>query len=232
MRLGRIQALVGIVAVGLLACAALAEDEKYVEGKHYTVIPKDPDEKAEESKTSDVIEVVEVFSYGCIHCYRFEPYIKDWMKKKAKGVEFKREHAAFFASWVPLAQAFYAAEELDVLQKVHNALFKAIHERGMNMHREELLSRLFDNAAEIDPETFDETFWSKEVKEKVRAANNRIRDWGVGGTPALVVGDKYVIDTESAGNKPREMFKIVDFLIEKIRKEGKKDEGDSSSPKS
>ncbi len=205
---------------------ATSESEKYVEGKHYLVIPT---EKAEESKTGDVIEVIEFFSYGCIHCYRFEPYIEDWLKNKPDGVEFKREHVVFVTSWIPLAQAFYVAQELDVLSKVHSPLFKAIHDRSMNMQREELLSRLFDNTAEIDPETFDETFWSREVLDKIRSANSKLRDWRVTGTPALVVDGKYVIDTESAGNEAREMFKIVDFLVEKIQEEEKEAEGDSSS---
>ncbi|MEQ8937074.1 MAG: thiol:disulfide interchange protein DsbA/DsbL, partial [Gammaproteobacteria bacterium] len=38
---------------------------------------------AQPTQTGDKIEVVEVFWYGCPHCYDFEPYIERWLETKA-----------------------------------------------------------------------------------------------------------------------------------------------------
>ncbi|MCH2354410.1 MAG: hypothetical protein MK295_08260, partial [Pseudomonadales bacterium] len=43
---------------------------KFVEGKHYVRIPIQV-----ETHDSEAIEVAEIFSYGCIHCFRFDPLI-------------------------------------------------------------------------------------------------------------------------------------------------------------
>ena len=59
-----------------------AQPSMYVEGTHYTVLP-------EQGRTVDPnkIEVMEVFWYGCGHCYAFEPLIDSW-----KGNQIGRAH--------------------------------------------------------------------------------------------------------------------------------------------
>src|SRR3990170_3537508 len=42
------------------------------------------------TKTGDKTEVVEVFWYGCPHCYSLEPYLEQWLKTKPDDVEFRR----------------------------------------------------------------------------------------------------------------------------------------------
>ena len=39
-------------------------------------------------RTGDQIEVLEIFWYGCPHCYALEPYLKKWLKNKPEFVEF------------------------------------------------------------------------------------------------------------------------------------------------
>ena len=38
---------------------------------------------AQPTSTGDKIEVVEVFWYGCPHCYHFEPVIEKWLGEKS-----------------------------------------------------------------------------------------------------------------------------------------------------
>ena len=45
------------------------------------------------------IEVLEFFSYSCVHCYRFEPVMKDWMKTLPSNVVFKRTPVGFNAAF-------------------------------------------------------------------------------------------------------------------------------------
>jgi protein dithiol oxidoreductase (disulfide-forming) len=66
-------------------------------------------------RTADKIEVVEVFWYGCPHCYDFEPYLDAWLETKPDDVDFKRMPGIFRQDWLVHARAFYAAEQLGVL---------------------------------------------------------------------------------------------------------------------
>ena len=74
----------------------------------------------------DKVEVVEVFWYGCPHCFDLEPYIQSWIKKKPAYVEVVRMPVM----WGPVhrahARLFYTLQALqrsDLDQKV----FEAIH---------------------------------------------------------------------------------------------------------
>ena len=119
----RFKLLLGIAAA-LVACVCQAE-AAVQEGVHYERLPVPVD-------TADAgrVEVVEVFSYACIHCYTFEPYIEAWRAKLDDDVAFRRVPAVFSPQWGELARMFYAAEQLGVLEQVHGGIFEALHERG------------------------------------------------------------------------------------------------------
>ena len=105
--------------------AAPLHAEEYVEGIHYERLP------VEISPSGDAVEVVEVFSYACVHCFNFDPDIHRWQALQSTDVKFSRLPAIFNETWSLFAQAFYAAEVLGVADKVHTPIFEAIHERGI-----------------------------------------------------------------------------------------------------
>ena len=222
MRLFKIQLRIGILCFLLVPCVAIAQNEEYVEGEHYLVLPTQFDTSTEQSsdETDDVIEVIEFFAYNCKFCYQFEAHITEWLKSKADDVSFDREHVTWNNAQILLVKAYYAAVELEVLPKVHTPMFKAIHDHQLSMTRGDRLSMLFDNAADVEPETFDETFSSSAVSDRLQECTTKMRVWRIAtsGTPSLVVGGKYLIDTETAGGHSG-MFPIVDFLVDKIREE-------------
>jgi thiol:disulfide interchange protein DsbA len=73
------------------------------------------------------IEVMEIFWYGCSHCYSMEAPLSAWVKKLPSDVYFKRVPGLPNPSWAPMAKAFYAMETLGVGEKLHTKLFEAIH---------------------------------------------------------------------------------------------------------
>ena len=56
--------------------------------------------------TGDKIEVLELFWYRCPHCYRLEPYMKQWHNNKPESVEFVRMPAVLNKSWAFDARGF------------------------------------------------------------------------------------------------------------------------------
>ena len=58
---------------------------------------------------TDKVEVVDVFWYGCPHCYHFLPLLEEWQAGKPDYVEFKRVPAIFADSWAVHARAYYTA---------------------------------------------------------------------------------------------------------------------------
>lgn len=161
------------------------------------------------------IEVVELFWYGCPHCYHFEPEIAAWLKKKPADVNFRRVPAVFDPRWVPHARAYFAAEALGVLDKFHNPLFKAIHEEEQKIFDEESLLK-FAGTLDIDHAAFKDAFIGFTVDAKVKQAMQFTRESGISGVPSIIINGKYRTGAQLAGGQDK-VLKVVDFLVDKER---------------
>ena len=200
-----------IVAAALTSTLAFATASaaEFREGVDYIELPV-PVETRDPSK----IEVVEVFSYACIHCYNLEPMVAAWQQAVPEDVDFHRLPLVT-QRLLPLAQAFYAAETMDVLDRVHMPMFAAIHEYGIDMSRREYVRRLFVRDAGVDEEEFLRVFDSFGVQSRVRQADARGRMYRIQATPSIVVNGRYV--TESGRVGMQGMFLVVNHLIERER---------------
>ena len=204
-------AVFAAMALQLAALSAVAED--WVAGEHYDVISP-----AIRGTQTDKIEVTEFFWYGCGHCYNFEPQVVQWKKTLADDVIVKGSPAMWNALMEVHAKAFYAAEVLGVLDKVHMPLFQAINVDRKRLSDEDELADLFA-ANGVSREDFSKAFNSFGVGSQVRQANARARAAKITGTPEMMVAGKYRITTRKAGGQAN-MLKIADFLIAQERAAG------------
>jgi thiol:disulfide interchange protein DsbA len=199
----------------LLPTVACAQEGGYVEGKHYDVIT--PPLRA---RDPGKIEVVEFFAYSCGHCYNFEPLLQQWKKQLADDVDLAPSPAVWSPPMEPHARAFYTAQALGVLDKLHGALFAAMHVDRKRLASEEEIRALFV-ANGVSAEQFDKAYNSFGVGSQVRQAVARAKGARIAGTPEMMVAGKYRITTRKAGSQAN-MLKIADFLIEKERAAGQR----------
>jgi thiol:disulfide interchange protein DsbA len=190
-----------------VSARAQGDPPRYVSGRHFQPI-KPPQPVATPGK----LEVIEVFWYGCPHCYDFEPYIDRWQAGKPSDVELRRMPAVFRKEWQVHARAYYAAEALGVLDKVHAALFKALHEEKHRLGDEASLAAFFGEHG-VKPEDFSGAFNSFAVEGKVTQAMQLVPKYGVTGVPAVVVNGKYLTSASMAGSFD-ETLKVIDFLLD------------------
>ena len=157
------------------------------------------------------IEVLEFFWYGCPHCYHFEPDLNAWLKTKPANVDFIRQPAVFNEQWGAHAKAFFTAEALGVLDKMHADFYDAIQNKGEKLSTEAELEPFFKahGVAEAD---FHQAYKSFAVDSKMRLADGLAAKYGITGTPALVVNGKYVVSPGKAQSFPR-MLEITNLLI-------------------
>ncbi len=159
------------------------------------------------TQTGKKIEVLEIFWYGCSHCYYFEPIIEKWLEEKAGYIEFVRMPGVLGKNWLPHARAFYAAEKLGVLDKIHQPLFDAIHkEKRKIMDKKEL--RKFFVEQGVNGDDFDQAFHSKEVEDSVRYAFTMGQRYALTGVPAVIINGKYGTSASMAGS----YNKIIDVV--------------------
>ncbi len=164
-------------------------------------------------------EVVELFWYGCPHCYQFEPKLTQWLKNKPKDVGFMRIPAVFVnpqtgkpsPHWAFHAKVFYTAEVLGVLDKVHKPFFDAIHAKGKRMQSLDEVETFFAEHG-VKPETFRNAFNSFAVDSKLRRSIDLSERYGASGVPTLVVNGKYITDGPMSGGHDA-MLEIVNQLL-------------------
>ena len=147
-------------------------------------------------------EVVELFWYGCSHCFDFEPHINAWKKNKADDINFIRVPAIFNPRWEQHARAYYALELMGELDAGHDLLFSGIHEQGRALRDLDSMARFFA-ANGIDEVKFRESFNSFAVETKINRAKQLVRQYQVTGVPAVIIDGKYKTSASQAGGYPQ-----------------------------
>lgn len=181
---------------------------RYTEGVQYErVTPEQPTTAA-----PGQVEVVELFWYGCPHCYRLEPYVKRWLKKKPANVKFVRIPGMFQPSWEIGGRAYYTAEILGVVDKVHEPMFEAIHEQKRRMNTEAEIMALFKQHG-VSEKDFKRVFRSFAVETKLRRARDMGNRYGARGVPTIIVNGKYRTGAQEAGGNSR-VFQVVNHLVQ------------------
>ncbi|MDP6183583.1 MAG: thiol:disulfide interchange protein DsbA/DsbL [Gammaproteobacteria bacterium] len=187
-------------------------DQNFTEGQHYERITPEVATHADGK-----IEVVEVFWYGCHHCFSFEPHIEKWQRSLPDNVVFRRMPGVFARTWVPHARAFYTAEILGVLDKIHTPLFEAIHEQHRKIGDEDSLARFFAEHGVAD-EDFREAYNSFSVDTKTRQALTASKDYGITGVPSVIVNGRFRSSARLTGSY-EDLLKVLDTLVDKETKQ-------------
>lgn len=184
-----------LVLIGslLLASACTAQPSAaapYTEGVQYVTMPAPYQRYSKSGK----VEIVEVFSYGCIHCAQFAPEAEKLRKELPPGVEFKLMPAPFSEEWLPFARAYYAAKQLGAVDRTHLALFAAKFAEHYPINTMDELGDFYAREG-VDRAKFMSIARSKETTDKMKRDLDLIRKWQVDGTPTLVVDGKYRVTT-------------------------------------
>jgi thiol:disulfide interchange protein DsbA len=170
------------------ACTATGSNEPapYTEGTEYVTLPAPAHRLSDEGK----VEVVEIFSYGCIHCAHFAPIADQMRKQLPPGVTFKLLPAAFNDQWVPFARAYYAAKKLGVVDQTHLALFKAKFDDHYPISTLDELADFYAMHG-VKRDDFMRIASSDEVTQQIRKDAALVQQWQVDGTPTIIVNGKY-----------------------------------------
>jgi len=176
---------------------------------------------AQPTDTPGKIEAVEFFWYGCPHCYTFEPVITPWVKKLPKDVHFRRIPAMFNEEYAQGARAFYALEAIGVEERLHKALFDAVHTGSRLRVADEAALTEWLSKQGVDTKKFAAAYRSFSVEGKLKRAAQLTQAYKIDGVPAMAVDGKYVVVTDKIKSFEH-LLEVTDYLIEKSRKSGVK----------
>ena len=197
----------------MLLAASLAQAQPAA-GVEYRELPT-----AQPTDVADKIEVLEFFWFGCPHCYNFEPVLDPWMKKLPKDVQFRRVPAMFNEEYAQGARAYYALEAIGEEQRLHKAIFEAVHTGArLRVGNEAALTEWLGKQG-VDTNKFTAAYRSFSVEGKLKRAAQLTQAYKIEGVPAMAVNGKYVVITDNMKSF-EQMTGVADFLIDLARKKG------------
>ena len=163
------------------------------------------------------IEVAEVFWYGCIHCYHMDPILNAWVKKLPSDVAFKRVPGLPQAAWAPMAKAFYAMDDLKLSDKLHSALFDAIHkEKVLNPTDEVATIAWITQKSGLDKAKVEGAFKSFSMNNRLNQAAQFFKSSGATGVPSFIINGQFITSSTMAGGNDQAL-KTVDYIVSNIR---------------
>lgn len=158
---------------------------------------------------ANVIEIVEFFSYTCMHCRRFDRAIEAWQGSLPDDATFRRAHLTGGQADIGLlARAYTALEFHSALAGNHDRIFAAIHDDKEHFVTPEQLARVVSG---IGTDDFVNTMDSNEVAAVVQANDVAFQAARLTRFPSLMVAGKYLV-TLSHG--PQQALDAVDSLVE------------------
>ena len=201
---------------GLERLAAMPADQQLPGGKwkagtnYVPLVPAQPT-----SVGPGKVEVVEVFWYGCGHCYALEPFVASWLKNKPEYVELVR----LPVMWGPVhrahAKLFYVLQALNRTD-LHQKVFDAIHKDGnMLAANDEQATRKmqldFLKANGVSTEEFNKAWDSFTVSTGLQRAEQLTERYKVQGVPMIVINGKYTTDVGMTGG-PGQLLQLINDL--------------------
>lgn len=174
------------------------------------------------TESKDKIEVVELFWYGCIHCFNLDPYLDKWADNLPKDVTFRRIPAIPRKDWIESAKAYYALETLGVVNKLHEKLFDAIHkEKSLKHNDTRALIKWIAVNGNLDIKDVESAFNSFSMKAKLSRSYKIFKSAGATGVPTMIIDGKYFTSSTMAGGE-QNAIDIMNFIIKNVRKDKNK----------
>ena len=178
--------------------------EGFNEGTHYFLL-ENP-----RRIRGDKVEIMEFFSYGCVHCYNLDDDLIDWVKKNGDKITFVRTPAIANEQWRVYGRAYYAMETNGLLEVNHSRIFREIHGTKRNIPTAEKFAELLGDE---NTEAFLTAFNSLPTTQKIERADQLARRFKIATVPNIVVNGKYLVKASTNVGLSR-MLDVIDHLIE------------------
>lgn len=205
-----------------VACGKVNTDTKealavdFEAGRDYQVISRS--QIIPQSGPKEVVEVAEFFNYACPACYHFDSVLEKWLAKKPAYVKFERIPIIFQPSWRSLARAYYIAKMLGVEKQLTPAIFKAIHVENQDLSDPKLQEAFFIKQGVTQRAFESMASFSPGIGAQLLRSDTLMRADQITAAPTLVVDSRYKVDPGLVAGDPTRFLKVVDYLIEKVRK--------------
>ena len=214
-----------VLGAAVLPALAAPAQQQWVEGTNYSLLtqPQTP------TVPADKVEVMEIFSYACPFCDRFQPIVHQLEQSLPHYAQMVYLPASFNPTedWPVFQQAYFAAQSLGIAGRTHQAMYDAVWKNGVlatvdpqtnELKRPapslEAIAHYYSQLTGVDAEKFLTAARSFGVATEMRQADAQITAMQVPGTPCIVVDGKWRVEMDSL-RTPEDVVSVVNFLVAK-----------------
>jgi thiol:disulfide interchange protein DsbA len=192
---------------------ALGHPQGNVQGKFqdlkFDAPPMSPD-------AAGKIEVLGFFHYGCSHCREFEPLLEQWTGRLPNDVVFAQVPVVWDKKLESSARLYYTLLTTK-RHDLHKAVFAATQDQRLRFEDPKVV-RNWAQTNKLDVPAFMSVFESMGVDTQAKRAQQSSTRYKISSVPTMVVGGRFLTSPALAGNSYEATLKIVDNLIERVRK--------------
>jgi thiol:disulfide interchange protein DsbA len=203
-----------LLSLLLASALTLAQPRPMVEGRNYTTI----DPPLATATGPDIIEMLDVFWYGCPLCSDFEPMMTYWGSQVKGDLSLRRMPAI----WNPVmklhAQVYYTAVQLRIDAQAHPAAFRYIHEQRRPLNTLEQ-ARAFFVELGISAADFEQAWNSEQVAQNLQQAEQKTTAAGITHLPTLVVNGRFRVIRNADVPELPEVVITANQLVKLLRDE-------------
>ena len=197
-----LRALTRIIAIALLTSGVAFAQALLSPGRDFVLL------NSPQPTDSTGPEVLEFFSYGCIHCYHLESKLDPWVKQLPKDVKFSRV-PAFKLRGIDSAPIYYSFEAMGLLDKLHIKLFEAVHNDNLTAGNATAFYQWLTKQG-VDIKKYQEIEKSFSVQSKASRARLMAENYKIESTPTLALNGKYLVINQTSTDRT---FQVLDTLI-------------------
>ncbi|WP_370386401.1 thiol:disulfide interchange protein DsbA/DsbL [Snodgrassella alvi] len=165
----------------------------------------------------DKVEVLEFFSYSCIHCSHLEPYMLKEMKSFAPDTYLRPVHVVWDDDvYYNLARVAAAVNSTNMKLQADPLIFDAIFNKHIELWRPEVFNKWAVQQTAFDGQKLVKSYNSLENAAAATSMRKMGEKYNILSTPTVIVGGRYELKFPqgfAAG------MKTLNELIEKVRNE-------------
>ncbi|MFZ0499087.1 MAG: thiol:disulfide interchange protein DsbA/DsbL [Steroidobacteraceae bacterium] len=219
----------GLALIAVVLCSSAlpvrAAPARWVEGTDYIVLERPQATTVPAGK----VEVMDIFSYACPFCDKFEPVIDRVKHSLPPYAQIVFLPASFIPTedWPMFQQAYFAAQSLGIADRTHQAIYDAVWKTGelatVDQATNELkhplpslqdAARYYSKLTGVSEQKFLTAARSFGVAMQMREADAQIKAMQVPGTPCIVVAGKYRVNMDSM-HSVDDVVNVVKYLVVK-----------------
>ena len=157
-----------------------------------------------------MVEVSEIFWYGCNHCYSFESTINNWDANKPDYVKFSKMPVTWSQIHQLHASLYHTIEALKLGKGAHTAVFTTIHKENNFLASQKSVVKFLSKLG-VEEEKSKQYLNSFAVKQKVSRGIQVSKQFRITSVPMIIVDGKYMIVSKPSR---QEMLEVLDYVVE------------------